>query len=543
MIGRIAWALAFILLLLLAACSDTAPTTPAAADTPPNILLIVGDDVGFTDLGVFGGEIATPNLDKLALAGIRFTNFHAGPSCAPTRAMLMTGTDNHLAGMGSQSGLATPLQKHHRAYQNRLLPEVPTIAELLSAAGYHAVMSAKWHLGDDDALPGNRGFTRSFNLMPGGAGHFDDTPLFESYTADWREDGEPFELPEDFYSTDFMTDKIMEYIGEAEAGQPWFAYLGYTAPHWPLQAPADSIQKYAGSYDAGWDALRLQRLAGAKRAGVVAQEAKGVHAENGSRPWASLGDDEKARQRRIMEVYAAMVDRVDENVGRLLGFLDARGELNNTLIFFMSDNGAEGHQMENARSNKQWIPANFDMSLDAIGSKDSYVTLGPSWARAHAAPFRESKGRISEGGIRVPAFVRLPEAYRAAQQSIDPAYMRVMDIAPTLLELVRHTSPEQMMGRSLLNRWLGGGEPYSDTEVIAAETYGRRMAQRGDWKILWMEPPFGTGQWELFNLAQDVGEQDDLSAEFPEVREELIAAWQAYADSVGVVLPETPIYY
>lgn len=520
-------------------CSPDASMPMTAAEKRPNILLIVGDDVGFTDLGAFGGEISTPNLDQLALSGIRFSNFHAGPSCAPTRAMLMTGTDNHLAGMGSQAGLETERQKESLVYRNRLLPDVPTVAEELKQLGYHTVLSAKWHLGDDDALPGNRGFERSFCLMPGGAGHFDDTPLFETYVADWREDGLPFTLPENFYSTDLMTDKVIEYIGEAEEQQPWFAYLGYTAPHWPLQAPAESIAKYKGQYDEGWDALRQTRLSGAKRMGVVAPETTGVHREKGSRPWAELGDDERARQRRIMEVYAAMVDRIDVNVGRLLGFLEERGDLENTVILFMSDNGAEGHQMENAGTNPHWIPANFDLSIQAIGTRDSYVSLGPSWARAHAAPFRESKARISEGGIRVPAFVRIP----GGEAGIDGAYMRAMDLAPTFLELAGGRGSERMMGRSLLARFQGGEEPYRKDEVIAAEAYGRRMAQKGDWKILWMEPPLGTGDWELFNLASDVGEQEDLSDEFPELREELIQAWQKYADEVGVILPESAIYY
>lgn len=527
------------LFALLATACNREPDTTNDVEPPPNILLIVLDDLGYTDIGAFGGEIATPNLDELAFNGMRFTNFHAGPSCAPTRSMLMTGTDNHLAGMGSQAGLATEMQKEHRQYQNKLLPEVPTVAELLQAAGYHTVASAKWHLGDGDALPSRRGFQRSFVLMPGGAGHFDDTPMFSHYTADWREDGEPFTLPAEFYTTDFMTDKVIEYIGETEKNQPWFAYLGYTAPHWPLQAPPESIAKYEGRYDAGWDELREERLAGAKRMGVVDAAATGVHSEVGSGPWSDLNDEEKIRQAKVMAIYAAMVDRVDENIGRLMQVLADRGDLSNTVIVFMADNGAEGHRMELARDNPTWIPENFSLALEDMGTKDSYVVLGPSWARAGAVPFRESKARLSEGGIRVPAFMHMP----GIEQGIDHAYMRAMDLAPTFLDIADADIPDSMMGRSLLGRWLGGQEPYARDEVIAAETYGRRMAQRGDWKILWMEEPYGVGDWQLYNLAQDLGEQEELSEEFPEVRQELIQAWQHYAEEVGVVLPETPIYY
>jgi arylsulfatase A-like enzyme len=523
--------------VLLIGCSSDMGAEPE--QQPPNVLLIVADDLGYTDLGAFGGEIATPNLDRLAMSGTRFTNFHAGPSCAPTRAMLLTGTDNHLAGMGSQSGLETEQQKLSRNYQNRLRPDVPTIAEAMGDLGYHVVASTKWHLGDDDALPSERGFAKSFVLMPGGAGHFDDTPLFEHYVADWREDGHPFQLPETFYTTDLMTDKLLSYIDAGSVDQPFFAYLGYTAPHWPLQAPETSTAKYADQYQDGWDLLREQRLAGAQRSGVVDASAQAVARERGSIPWDSLTVEEQARETKIMQVYAGMVDRVDENVGRILEHLERAGKLNNTVIFFMADNGAEGHKMENVRTNPTWIAEKFDNSLASIGSKNSYVTLGPSWARAHAAPFRDSKGRLAEGGIRVPAFVHFP----GQNANVDGAYMRVMDLAPTFVQLAAGRAPESMMGRSLLDRWLGGAAPYADNEIIAAETYGRRLAQRGDWKILLQEPPLGTGDWQLYNLAQDLGEQEDLSEEFPEIRSELIAGWEAYAIEVGVILPETPIYY
>ncbi|NKB99958.1 MAG: sulfatase-like hydrolase/transferase [Pseudomonadales bacterium] len=539
---RIACArLAILLIVSVAGCSnDAGPELEPEPETErPNVLIIVADDLGYTDLGSFGGEISTPNLDRLALAGIRFTNFHAGPSCAPTRAMLLTGTDNHLAGMGSQSGLETEQQKLSRNYQNRLRADVPTIAEEMRDLGYHVVASTKWHLGDGDALPSERGFAKSFVLMPGGAGHFDDTPLFEHYVADWREDGEPFELPQEFYTTDLMTDKLLTYIDAGPVEEPFFAYLGYTAPHWPLQAPETSTAKYEDQYHEGWDLLREQRLAGAKRSGVVDNAARGVAQERGSIPWETLAPEEQARQTKIMQVYAGMVDRLDENIGRVLEYLERTGKIDNTIIFFMADNGAEGHAMENARTNSTWIPANFDNSLDSIGSKNSYVTLGPSWARAHAAPFRDSKGRLAEGGIRVPAFVHIP----GQAASLDGAYMRVMDLAPTFLQLANGHAPDAMMGRSLLERWRGGAAPYPDSEIVAAETYGRRLARRGDWKILLQEPPLGTGDWQLYNLAQDVGEQEDLSEEFPEIRTELIEAWQSYADEVGVILPETPIYY
>ena len=530
-----AWSLVW---LCLSGCGD-AP--PPAASAPPNILLIVADDLGYTDLGAYGGEIETPNLDALALQGIRFTNFHTSASCAPTRAMLVSGTDNHLAGMGSQSGLETEQQAKHRPYRNALLPEVPTFMESLQQAGYRTYMAGKWHLGSaPESLPSARGFDRSFALMEGGGGHFDDKALLQRYgKAHWLEDGIEVPLPPDFYSSDFLTDRLLTYIDSTPPEQPYFAYLAYTAPHWPLQAPAESIAKYRGRYAAGWDALRAARMAGAIAAGVVPPTAKAVDFEAGMVPWSELDADGRAQALARMEVYAAMVDRLDENVGRLVAQLRGRGDLQNTVIVFMSDNGAEAHDMESEQIHQGWLQANFDNSLENIGSATSYTALKASWARATAVPFRASKSKVSEGGIRVPAFANLP----SGEAKIDDAYMRVMDLAPTFLTLAGATIPDSMTGRSLLDRWQGGEAPYAADEVIAYEVYGRRGAQRGDWKVLLQEPPHGSGDWQLYNLANDLGEQTDLSAENPVLRDELIQAWQKYADEVGVVLPEHPIRY
>ena len=521
------------------ACSEPAP--PTAAPVKPNILLIVLDDLGYTDLGAFGGEIETPNLDQLARGGVRLTNFRAGPSCAPTRAMLLTGMDNHLAGMGSQSGLQTELQSQSRAYQNKLLPEVPTIAERLQGLGYRTLASAKWHLGHEaQYLPNARGFDRSLVLLEGGGGHFDATPLFERYgKANWLEDDQPIELPEDFYSSDYMTDKLISYLAETSTDTPYFAYLGYTAPHWPLQAHAEDLAKYRGRYDEGYQVLHAERMAGAKREGVIANWVTGVSFEPGVVDWQSLDADAKAVEVAKMEAYSAMVDRVDQNIGRLLTVLETRGDLANTLIFFMADNGAEAHVMEALEWNAPWIAANFDNSAGNIGDRSSYVTLGPSWARATAAPFRDSKSKMSEGGIRVPAFV----TYNDLGTGIDAEFMRVMDLAPTFIELAGGETPGDMTGRSLLADWRGDAPAYGPDEAIAGETYNRRYVYRGDWKLLYQEPPYGTGEWQLYNLSDDIGEQHDLAAEHPEVVADLLAHYQKYADEVGVIVPETPIYY
>jgi len=473
------------------------------AATQPNILLIVADDLGYTDLGSFGGEIPTPHLDSIARAGIRFTNFHAGPSCAPTRAMLLTGMDNHQVGMGSQSGLATPQQASHAAYQNKLSTEIPTIAETLASLGYRTLASAKWHLGSEpEYLPGARGFDRSFVLLKGRSGHFDDTPPVPRFKkAHWLEDDKPFTLPDDFYSSDFMTDKLLEYLDEAEAGQPFFAYLSYTAPHWPLQARQQDIERQQGIYDEGWDLLREQRMAGAHREGVVPAGAEAVAFEAGMVPWDSLGSSNQKIESRKMEVYAAMIERMDMNVGRVVKHLSTNDRLDNTLVVFISDNGAEAHQMETYPGIPEWIAERFDNSIESMGTRDSYISLGPAWARATAAPFRASKSKVSEGGIRVPAFVSLPGGSHSSlvSENLDKTYMRVVDLAPTFIELAGGQIPTDMEGRSLWSRWHGGQSPYRDTDIVAFETYGRRGVQRGDWKLLLQEPPYGSGDWQLYN--------------------------------------------
>lgn len=540
------------LVTFLAGCTQQPETAEEPAALQPNILLIVADDLGYTDLGAFGGEIDTPNLDKLAYSGARLTNFHTGPSCAPTRAMLLTGTDNHLAGMGSQGDLRADNQEQSPLYQNQILADVPTIAEQLSTLGYRTIAAAKWHVGSEPgALPNARGFDRSFVLNHGGGGHFDDTPLFEHYEkASWLEDDEPVTLPDDFYSSDYMTDKILSFIDDTPADQPFFAYLGYTAPHWPLQAPASSIAKYRGQYKEGWDTLRASRMSGAKQVGVVPQDSAAVDFEAGMQPWESLTADEKHIAQAKMETYAAMVNRLDENIGRLISTLQKSGRLENTLIVFLADNGAEAHEMELVSTNPTWISENFDNSVASIGTKESYTTLGPSWARATAAPFRGSKSKVSEGGIRVPAFVNLPKSGQSTDgpsstsgQVIDHSYFRVMDLAPTFIELAGGEKPPSMMGRSLMTRWLGGASPYLPGEAIAFETFGRRGVRKDDWKLLLQPAPYGTGAWQLYDLSQDPGEQHDLAAQFPLITNTLINDWQSYAKDVGVILPDKPISY
>lgn len=300
---------------------------------------------------------------------------------------------------------------------------------------------------------------------------------------------------------------------------------------------------FDGRYDEGWDRLRAERLRGAIREGLLPEGPVAVDYEPGMRPWAELSPEEWQCWARRMSVYAAMVHRLDENVGRLLSALDDAGRLDNTLVIFLADNGAEGHDLE-ARANRNgWVDGNFDNSPANIGTRTSCTSLGPGWARAAAAPFRDSKSKIAEGGIRVPAFVSFP----GGPEGVSGAYLRVIDPAPTILHVATGSEvafgPNATTGRSLLPYLEGGPEPYEENETVAYEVYGRLAAQRGDWKALRQEPPHGTGAWQLYNLNRDPGEQEDLADEHPAILAGLVADWEDYAEAVGVVLPEHPVSY
>jgi arylsulfatase len=529
--------------LLLAGLAGT-----VLADTPqrPNIIIILADDLGFTDLGAFGSEIATPNLDQLAKSGIRLTNFHMMPSCQPSRAVLLTGADNHVAGMGSQESLLTNSQKGQPGYELRITDRVESVVAQLQSSGYQTFMSGKWHLGESrEDWPDRKGFEHWFSLLQGGGSHLDASGITpRSPVATYIENGETASIPEDFYSSDYFTTKLLGFLQtQREPERPFFAFLSFTAPHWPLHARPQDMEKYRGSYDAGYDALRQNRIAGASRAGVVPADSKsGV--VPGLRSWQELSADEQAIEARKMEIYAAMVERLDFNIGRLTEFLEASGQAENTILIFASDNGAEGHAMEEYPSLKNWIAENYDNRLDNIGRTGSYTATGPGWAQASMGPFHLYKGYMSEGGTRVPAIIHLPG--RQGAGTTRTSYASVADIAPTLLEWagIEKEADHTIRGRSMAD-WLDGEQQtlYQPNESIAWELFGRRAVYRGDWKLLWMEQPWGTGEWQLFDIRKDPGETRNLAAQHPDILEALVADWQNFAQRSGVILPDQPLPY
>lgn len=515
---------------------------PVAA--APNLLVIIADDLGgYSDLSAFGSEIRTPNLDALARSGLVFNSFYVAPTCSPTRAMLFTGADAHLAGLGTMDELryASPLPAGTPGYEGYLNFDVVTIADVLRGAGYRTYLSGKWHLGyTDDNNPATRGFERSFALLDGAASHFDQAGIKSDIPkARYREDGRAVDLPAEFkYSSDFYADRLIGYLREHDAAAaPFFAVLAFTAPHWPLQAPRDEIDAYRGVYDAGWEAVRARRVENMKRLGLIDGDSVDDGDEAGWRRWADLDAATRRREARLMEIYAAMVTRLDRNVGRVLEHLRATGLDRSTYVMFLSDNGPEGNDPRAVRGIGGWVDsARFDSRDENLGKLDSFVWLGPEWAHVSATPYRLLKGFPSEGGMRVPLLVRRPVTGAGEAGTVQQVF-NVMDLTATLAALGGIDRwPAERNGRTVAA--LAGtpiepimGQPArgdADT-VVARELFGRKSLRRGDWKILWIEPPKGAGRWQLYNVKADPAEAHDLAAAEPRRLSELTALWDRYA--------------
>ncbi|KXO08954.1 arylsulfatase [Marinobacter excellens] len=507
----------------------------------PNFLLIIADDLGYSDIGAFGGEIETPSLDALANEGIRMTNFHTAPTCSPTRSMLFSGTDNHRAGIGNMAELLTPEQKGQPGYEGHLNDLVVTLPEVLRDNGYHTSTTGKWHLGRTEALsPNARGFDESWVLVQGGASHFDDGRAIIGVDpkAIYLENGKQVEVPKGFFSSDFYADKAIEYVNAA-GDKPFFHVLSFTAPHWPLQAPDSYIKKYEGRYDEGYEAIRQQRLGKMKDMGLVGHELAANVPFDQLPSWDELTDEQRRIEARKMEIYAAMVDNMDENIGRVIGHLEKAGKLDNTVVMFMSDNGADGNSPEVLPRNKEWIASEYDNSFENMGRRDSYIWYGAQWGQVSATPWPMWKGYPTQGGFLVPAILSLPG--KDANGEINHEFFHVMDIMPTFLELAGidvPTSPYkgrevfEVQGISMVPG-LNGNAP--ENRVVGWELYGRSAVRMGDWKIRLMEPPYGPGEWQLFNLAVDPTETTDLASKEPEKLKQLLAEWDKYVKRNGVI--------
>jgi len=529
---------------------------PGLADERPNIVLIVADDVGFSDIGAYGSEIHTPNIDTLAREGVQLTNYHAAPTCGPSRSMLLTGVDHHLAGSGiNRAGLfRLPELRGRPGYEGYLNGSVVTFASLLNDAGYHTYATGKWDPGTRPGqLPVDHGFDKSFVLAGGGASHFDDmagTTRPVAVVPYYENENKVEKLPEDFYSSAFYTDRIIDYIKSNDDEQPFMAYLSYTAAHWPLQVPDDWMDRYADDYEEGWHEIRESRFHRLKDLGVIPAHARLSEGHPSVQDWDKLLPAQKKVELRRMRIYAAMIENMDHHIGRLLQVLNERNTDRETVIIFLSDNGAEGNAIDRIMDNSYWIPSNFDNRLENLGRQGSYMWLGLGWGDACVAPFTLFKSYTTAGGLRTPAIIHSSSGRTGS--GMKDAIVTVRDIPATILELAGVEKPDgsyggrtvhRMTGTSLLDYLSGQSETVHGDEPLGWELYGSRALMKGEWKAVRIYPPAGSGDWELFNIKTDPTETANLAADFPDVMVELIADWDAYAEANGVAVFERDLGY
>jgi arylsulfatase len=494
------------------------------AATKPNIVVILADDMGWSDLGCFGSGIETPHLDALARGGVRFTQFYNTARCCPTRAALLTGLYPHQAGVGHMVG-----NDGIPSYQGFLNQRGVTLAEVLKPAGYTTLMTGKWHVGSAPGQwPLDRGFDRFWGTPSGGGVYFKDTLLIRKEVF-FVHGAKRIEPPDDMYVTDTFTARALEFVDEAvtRTKLPFFLYLAHIAPHWPLQAKPADIAKYAGRFDHGWDAERDRRFARQKEMGLVARDAVLSPRDPQAKAWSEMPEAARRELAHRMEIFAAQIDCIDQNVGRLVAKLKELGQLENTLILFLSDNGcsAEGG------------PGGFSRGLEGAppGTGRSYASAGLEWANASDTPFRKFKMATHEGGISTPLIAHWPAGI-AARGELRHQIGHVIDLMPTLADVAGATYPLQrdrgailpMEGRSFLpalksNRGLGSRRLYWEHE-------GNKAVREGDWKAL----AKGRGAWELYDLRHDRAELRNLAAQHPEKARELAGLWREWAERCGV---------
>jgi arylsulfatase len=539
--------------LIAAAILGICSFSQAAESKKPNILLIVADDMGYSDLGCFGGEIKTPNLDALAARGLRATNFYVGPTCSPTRSMLLTGCDHHTAGFGNMEEYLGPQQKGKPGYEGHLNDRVVPIAKLLSVAGYHTCWAGKSHMGYDKAQwPVSMGFERDFTLLQGGSSNWSDMmyPNPAHPHLNFTLNGKPLEkLPDDHFSSKAYADFIIKCIDEhKDDGKPFFAYLSFQAVHSPFAAPDDWLDKYKDVYDKGYDAIRAERLARMKELGIVSKESALASRLPNIPAWEKLTPEQQKLSARRMEIYAAMLANMDFHIGRVLDHLKSNGQLDNTLVVFMSDNGAEPTELAKLvelvfdEKAKKWFLANFDTRPENWGRKGSTVDYGPAWAQVGSTPFRFYKAWTAEGGIHSPVIIAGPGVKEGV---ISPAVVHVTDLVPTFLDIAgaRHPSATDknlapLLGKSLVPLLAGKSDAVrTDNDWIGEELFDNRAIRQGDWKLCYiLKAAGGSGEWELFNVKTDPGETHDLSKDEPAKRKELLALWDDYVKKNGVLL-------
>ena len=504
----------------------------ATAAKPPNILYILCDDLGFSDLGCFGGEIKTPHLDSLAAGGIRLTQFYNTGRCCPSRAAILTGQYPHKVGLGhmTTNDLGRP------GYRGVVSKDAQTIAEVLKPAGYRSFMSGKWHMGTPD--PTQHGFEEMYGTSVSAKRFFDPDQMIR-----FPEGRQRIQYPEGkFYATDAVTDHALQFLNLARKTpeKPWFLYLAYNAPHFPLHAPPEEIAKYKGRYLGGWDQLREERLQRMKEMGIVPQHTKlsnRSHWRNygetkiGTNPaWDTLDKDRQLDLARRMAIYAAMIDRMDQQIGRILNDLKCKGEFDNTLVMFTSDNGACF----------EWDPFGFDIKssnqnilhkgdmLDEMGKAGTFHSVGSGWANASNTPWRLYKHFNHEGGIASPGIFHWPKGIQAKPGTIlhNPAH--IIDLLPTAIAAgkANYTGKLPLPGQDLIAQINDGFQP----RTLFFEHQGNRAVRKGKWKLVALDDE----PWELYDLTKDRIEMDNLASRYPDKVKKLAKAWEQWGKQNNV---------
>lgn len=528
----------------------------AAINTPaPNIVLLLADDLGFSDIGAFGSEISTPNIDALAARGVMFSNYHTASSCAPTRAMLMTGISSHRAGLGNMPESLPPETQGIAEYSGYLRTGIPTVADRLGEHGYRTYIAGKWHLGKEpDTLPSARGFDRTFILADSGADNWEQKPYLPIYEkANWFADGQPTKLADDFYSSKTLVDKTIEFIdagNDADNSSPFFAYVAFQAVHIPVQAPKEFTDKYLDTYTQGWSALRKQRYQGAVDAGVI-QPGLTLEDMNTTADWDALTADEKRYEAKSMAVYAGMIEAMDFHIGRLIKHLKATGQFENTVFVFTSDNGAEPSDPLDDKANPlvartfgYWLEnTGYATEYETLGEKGSYNVIGPSFASAAVSPLSFYKFFNGEGGMRVPLIIAGPGVNAApggAELPISNAFTFVTDLVPTMLSMANAQPIQQAEGKSLIPIITCQADRVrSEADTLGFELGGNKAFFQGDYKLIRNRGPVGDDEWHLYNILLDPTEHTDLRLTYPTRFADMKAGYAQYAIDHGVLeMPE-----
>jgi len=510
-----------ILPLALAALTGARGQEPAAR---PNLVVIMADDMGYSDIGCFGGEIATPHLDRLAANGVRLTQFYNTGRCCPTRAALLTGRYAQQAGVGwmTSENINRGQDMGYPGYTGELNRTSLTFAEVLAGAGYRTLMAGKWHVGSFSGMwPLDRGFERYYGLIRGGSNHFKPHP--DKLLMEGRR---PVAPGEDFYTSDSFTDAAIDYVRESRqrSDDPFVLYLAFTAPHWPMHAPPEDIERYRGRYDTGWEPMRAGRFERMQELGILHADSQLSPLD--VKPWDETDPERREVLAHRMAIYAAMVDRLDQNVGRLVATLEELGVLDDTLILFFADNGgcAEGGLMGGSPD-------------EMVGGREGYfLTYGKGWANASNTPFRMYKHWVHEGGIASPFIAHWPAGIEA-KGTIQREPCHLIDIAPTLYELAGARYPKNHGGNGI-----GGlegvsllpalrGEALERPSPIFFEHEGNRAVREGPWKLVSRHGK----AWELYDLSSDRSETSDQAAAQPERVAKMTASYEAWAERCGVL--------